>query len=292
MSKSSLASVCNFYEEIPKPKNKKETNPNFEVHGIEIPFRMLLVGASGSMKTNTALDIFQKFNGTFDHLTVCCRNKDEPLYNLLQDKIPDDQLTMIEIEGDDLSDLPKMDGLNSSSPHTLVIFDDLCLVKKQEKICEFFIRARKCNISCMYLTQSYYASPKTIRINCNYIVLKKIDAIRDLQMILREYSLGTELDELSRMFTECTQDKLDWLMIAMQNDSDNRFFHNYTPINANGSDRPNSSSSNQNEKPVSNPDSDSDKESQAQKRKPEMDDQMKRFLLNRYSKKIKLNKST
>lgn len=252
---SSQKQVKNFYEEINKPDDKKEKNPNFDVHGIEIPFRMLLVGASGSMKTNTALDIFQKFSGTFDHLTVVCRNKDEPLYNLLQEQVPEDQVTMIEIEGDDLSDLPSMDGMNSSSPHTMVIFDDLCLVKKQEKICEFFIRARKCNISCMYLTQSYYAAPKTIRINCNYIILKKIDAIRDLQMILREYSLGTDLDELSSLYTECTQEKLDWLMIAMQNEPNNRFFHNYEPISSSASGPPQVSkaSSSAGSAPVSSP---------------------------------------
>lgn len=231
--------VQNFYEQIPKKKNKLQSNPNFNIHGIDIPFRMLLVGASGSMKTNTALDIFQKFSGTFDHLTVVCRNKDEPLYNLLQEKIPDDQLTMVEIEDDDLSEMPTMDDMNSDSPHTLVIFDDLCLVKNQKAISEFFIRARKVNVSCMYLTQSYYAAPKTIRINCNYIILKKIDSIRDLQMILREYSLNVDVDQLSNLYSRCTQEKLDWLLIAMQNEPNNRFFHNYSHIDVQQSDSEN-----------------------------------------------------
>lgn len=228
----------NFYEQMPAKKDKYKDNPNFDVHGIEVPFRMVIIGGSGSMKTNTVLDIFQKFSGTFDHLTIVCRNKDEPLYNLLSESIPEDQLTIIEVVGDDLTDLPTMDGLNSDSPHTMVVFDDLCLVKKQDAICEFFIRARKVNISCAYLTQSYYACPKTIRINCNYVLFKKIESIRDLQMILREYSLGTDLDQLAALHEQCTQEKLDWLMISMQNDPDNRFFKNYTPISIDGQERP------------------------------------------------------
>jgi len=226
--------VVNFYEQIPKKHKKHNENPNFDIHGIEIPFRMLVVGASGSMKTNSILDVFQKFSGTFDHLTIVCRNKDEPLYNFLKKSLDAEQLTLIEIEGDDLTDLPSMDGLNNKSPHTMVIFEDLCLVKKQQAICEFFIRARKVNISCAYLTQSYYAAPKTIRVNCNYILLKKIDSVRDLRMILSEYSLEIDVDQLSRLYTTCTQEKLSWLLIAMQNEQGNRFFRNYTPISADG----------------------------------------------------------
>lgn len=233
-SASQPSEVVNFYEQIPKKNKKANENPNFDIHGIEIPFRMLVVGASGSMKTNSILDVFQKFSGTFDHLTIVCRNKDEPLYNFLKKSLDEEQLTLIEVEGDDLSDLPSMDGLNNKSPHTMVIFDDLCLVKKQQAICEFFIRARKVNISCAYLTQSYYAAPKTIRVNCNYILLKKIDSVRDLRMILSEYSLEVDVDQLSRLYTTCTQEKLSWLLIAMQNEQGNRFFRNYTPISVDG----------------------------------------------------------
>lgn len=223
------ATVANFYEHVPKAVDRKKVNPNYDVHGIDIPFRMLIVGASGSMKTNSAMDVFEKFNGTFDHVTVVCRNKDEPLYNLLAKSLPDDQVTMIEIENDDLRQIPALEG-NSDSPQTLVIFDDLCLVKNQKPIEEFFIRSRKLNISCMYLTQSYYASPKNIRINCFYVILKKIDSTRDLRLLLSEYSLNIELDQLVQLYTECTKNKLDWLMIAMQNPPEDRFFHNYDHI--------------------------------------------------------------
>src|ERR1041385_856444 len=86
--------VVNFYEKVEK-KEEKDNNPHFSIHGIKIPFRILIVGASGSMKTNCALDLIQKFSGTFYHITIVLRNKSEPLYHLLEKKIPEDQLTMI-----------------------------------------------------------------------------------------------------------------------------------------------------------------------------------------------------
>ena len=225
--------VCNFYEKIKNTDQKQEDiNPNFAKHGIKVPFRMLIVGASGSMKTNSAIDIIQKFQGTFYHITVVCRNADEPLYKLLKQKIPSDQFDVVEIDGDELSNLPKIDEFNKKE-QTLVIFDDLCLVKDQVKISEFFIRARKVSCSCMYLTQAYYKTPKEIRLNCNYIILKKIASQRDLDMILREYALNVDTDELKRLYSECTHEKLDWLMIAIENTPEKRFFHNYSLLQAN-----------------------------------------------------------
>ena len=194
---------------------------------------MLLVGASGSMKTNSALDVLSKFSGTFHKIVVVCRNESEPLYEHLRKKISDeDQLEFVEIIGDDLSGLPSVNDFNKKEP-SLVIFDDLCLVKKQEDISEFFIRARKVGVSCMYLTQSYYSAPKVIRSQCNYILLKKISSTNDLRMILSEYSLQVDVDQLKQMYTQCTKEKLDWLMIAVENPPHERFWHNYEKLQGN-----------------------------------------------------------
>lgn len=225
-----MSRPVNFYDVIGKSDQPDEKNPNYHIHGIKVPFRMLIVGASGSMKTNTALDIFLKFSPTFVHLTIVTRNSNEPLYMLIRQKIPPSQLKIIEIEEDDLSDLPTMGKLKSDEPHTLVIFDDLVLVKNQKMITEYFIRARKFNISCMYLTQSYFQCIKTIRGNCNIIVLKKIASLSDLRMILRDYSLALTLDELQEIYLKCTRDKLDWLSIMTENPPEKQFYHSYTAI--------------------------------------------------------------
>jgi hypothetical protein len=224
-----MSTPQNFYEKLGSKQDPEKDNPNYHVHGIKIPFRMLVVGASGSMKTNSALDVFSKFSGTFMKLIVICRNRDEPLYQYLDETLSPDQLDIIEIVGDDLSKLPSINEFDKSE-HVLVIFDDLCLVKDQKDISEFFIRARKVGVSCMYLTQSYYSAPKVIRSQCNYIMLKKIASTNDLRMILSEYSLQVELDQLKEIYSNCTRQKLDWLMIAVENPPHERFWHNYKKL--------------------------------------------------------------
>lgn len=226
--------VENFYERIKSDKEPNKDNPNFELHGIKIPFRMLIVGASGSMKTNSAMDIIKKFSDTFDHVTIVTRNIKEPLYTHLTENTPEEQLTIIEVEEDDLSELPKMEELDNEAPPTLLIFDDLVLVKNQKKIVEYFIRCRKYNISVMYLTQSYFNTPKTIRGNANIILFKKINSTNDLRMILSEYSLSVDLPTLMKLHQECTREQKDWLMIRMENQAGDQFFHNYTNLHVGG----------------------------------------------------------
>ena len=80
----------------------------------------------------------------------------------------------------------------------------------------------------MYLSQSYFGTPKTIRGNCNIIIFKKISAKSDLNLILRDYTLSLEVDELKKLYTECTREKLDWLMIKIDNPSGEQMYHNYT----------------------------------------------------------------
>ena len=48
---------------------------------------MLVVGSSGSGKSNVVINIIQKFNDTFGNVKICCKDKNEPLYKMLSDKL-------------------------------------------------------------------------------------------------------------------------------------------------------------------------------------------------------------
>ena len=48
----------------------------------------------------------------------------------------------------------------------VVIFDDNVCEKNQNDIINHFIRARHKNCCVIYLSQSYYTTPKDIRMNC------------------------------------------------------------------------------------------------------------------------------
>ena len=54
-NKKSQAELIDWYKEIPSKFLTKSHNPNFNKHGIKLPFRMLIIGGSGSGKTQMAV---------------------------------------------------------------------------------------------------------------------------------------------------------------------------------------------------------------------------------------------
>lgn len=214
----------NFYT---LTQTKKQHNPQFAKHQIELPARILIVGGSGSGKTNTLMNLIHQMKGTFNHLLLCVKNADEPLYQLLKKKVPKEMLTICEGVGA-IPELEELQGRGAS----LIIFDDLVGEKNQTKMIDAFIRARKIGdgCSCIYLTQTYFGCPKTIRVNCSYIFLKKLSSMRDLNMILSDFNLGIEKQELVDVYKYCTKEPLDFLMIDTIAPPEKRFRRNFNEI--------------------------------------------------------------
>lgn len=199
--------IRNFYNLIPKEKGIH--NPGFSKHGLEIPFYMLIIGGSGSGKTNVLFQFLQASSGTFQKVVICIKNKEEPLYKLLEDKVEEIEF----YENGDIPDIKEFEQYKSS----LIVFDDLVLEKDQSKIMQYFIRGRKFGISCIYISQSYYKVPKLIRINCRYIILKKLSSVKDLKLIVSEYNLNYNVDEVLNVYNQATENFEDFLLIDTRN---------------------------------------------------------------------------
>jgi GTPase SAR1 family protein len=198
----------------------KQHNPAYEKHHIKIPFRMLIVGNSGSGKTSTLLNLIYNMPDTFQEIIICCKSKAEPLYEFIEDKYSKDKsVKIMEFAKDGLPDIDKMD----KEKQRLLIYDDLINEKDQRAICESFIRARKRNCSLCYLSQSYYAVPKMIRNNLTYIIIKQLSSLKNLTMIMREYSLGVDKKEMKEMYDDATSDKQGFLMLDLEGDKEKRF---------------------------------------------------------------------
>ena len=214
--------LINFYERLPKTLSSHYHNPNYKHIGIKHPFRMLIVGSSGSGKTNLVLNLIHKLPNTFSSITVVTKNADEPLYNFLKHQLNDS----VEIyEG--LENAPPVDSFDKREQH-LIIFDDLVTDKNQKAIEEYYIRARKLNCSLAYLSQSFFAIPKLIRMNANYIMLKKLGSLSDITMMLKTYSLDVSSDELKRLYLLATAKLTDFLLIDCEATPENRFRKNFT----------------------------------------------------------------
>ena len=225
-----MSELINFYSlSAVKALEPKVHNPNYAKHGIKLPFRMIIVGASGSGKTNIVMNLVTLMENTFNKIYLYTRNKDEPLYNYLEMAIPDRDLLEIH-EG--ISHLNSIDIDNHYFGQTLIIFDDLVQVKDQTTIKELYIRGRKLGVSIVYLTQKYSLMDTTIRENANYLILKKIAGKRDILSILRNGSLHADKQELLNMYEFCVSgdDILSFLMIDFNAKQEHQFRHNFLRV--------------------------------------------------------------
>jgi hypothetical protein len=222
--------IINYYEKIPKKYKNNYHNPNYEKHLINLPFRVLINGSSGSGKTMIALNIIQKFNDTFGNIKICCKDKNEPLYRMLSDKLDPSSFQIYE----GFKNIPSLDDKEEFDPSLqhLIIFDDLCLEKNQSIIEDYFIRGRKIakGVNIIYLTQSYFKCPRVVRMNVNYIILKKVGSTKDLTSILKEYSLGVDLDQLKNIYKKNVVSVTDFLLIDLDATDDKRFRSGFNKI--------------------------------------------------------------
>jgi len=211
--------LIDWYKKIPEKFLLKSHNPHYDIHHIKLPFRMIICGSSGSGKTQTLLSLIYNMPNTFEHIYICTKNKDEPLYNYIEEKLGKKGLEIMEYDKDGLPDLDKL----NKEQQTLLVMDDLVNERDQSGMCEWFLRARKKNCSLVYISQSYYAVPKFIRNNMTYLIIKQISSMKNLTMIAREFDLGLSKDILTNMYNDATKDKQNFLMIDLEASPNNRF---------------------------------------------------------------------
>jgi hypothetical protein len=219
------AEIIDWYNTIPKKYLLKQHNPNYEIHGIKLPFRMLIIGGSGAGKTQTFLNILHNFGSTFQNIYIITKNRDEPLYNYLSDKLSEEGLEVRE----GINNAPNLDDLNKNE-QTLIVMDDLVLERNQKQLEEYFIRARKLNCSLIYISQSYYAVPQLIRQNLTYLVIKRLNTLNDLFRIMREYSLGVDKSKFKQLYDNSTDTKQNFLLVDLEESPENRFRKNFNEV--------------------------------------------------------------
>ena len=219
-------SLVNFYE-LKDVKDMKEPshNPHFKENDTEIPSRICIVGASGSGKTTSLLNFLLISPNTFGHITIVTKQS-EPLYEYLEKKLKGKNITIYY----ELDKLPEPRDFPNKDLQNLLVFDDQVVTRNQSKIINYFIYGRKvgCGITCVYLTQSYYSVPKTIRAQLSYIWIVKIGQRRDLNLILADSGGLVEKDVLRKLYEEATTEKFNFLKINLNTvDLNKKFSKNF-----------------------------------------------------------------
>jgi len=222
-----MSELIDWYKKMPKKYILKSHNPHFDKHHIKLPFRMIIAGNSGSGKTQTLLNLLYIMPDTFEKIYVITKNKDEPLYNYLEDKLKNQGLKITE----GIDTLPDLDSFDKEQ-NSLIVLDDLVnqTAREQKPIADYFIRARKKNCSLIYISQSFYAVPKMIRDNISYLIIKQVSSMKNLTMITRECSLGIDKKVLKKMYDDATKSKQDFLLIDLDGAKDEKFRKNFDSV--------------------------------------------------------------
>ena len=218
--------------------NKNENKDN------NWPFRMLIIGPSGSGKTNTLLHLIQNLNETtpVDKIYLYAKDLTEPKYEFLINnrknagiKHFNHSTAFIEYSNDMDDVFTYVDDYNEKRKRkVLIVFDDMIAgimssTKFQAIIKELFIRCRKLNISIVFITQSYFRTPKDARLNSTHYVIMKIQSRKELQNIAQENSGDIDFKDFLKISKDYTSEPYSCMIIDTAVPSSNpvRFRKNF-----------------------------------------------------------------
>ena len=189
------------------------------------PFRMLIIGPSGLGKTNTLLHLIDKFR-PIDKIYLYTKDSDEEKYQYLINKREqagiknlNDPHAFIEYLSDMNDVLEDIDNYNKKrDKKVLIIFDDtIADIMRSEKfkaiVKELFIRCRKLNISIVFITQSYFGTPKDARLNSTHYILMKIGNKKNLKSIAEENLGHLEFKDFLKIYNYCTIEPYSFMMV-------------------------------------------------------------------------------
>ena len=199
--------------------NKKENKDN------NWPFRMLIIGPSGSGKTNTLLHLINNFH-PIDKICLYVKDTDEKKYQYLTNKREqagiknlNDPHAFLEYSNDMDDALDDINNYNKNrDKKVLIILDDMIAdIMRSEKfkaiVKELFIRCRKLNISVVFITQSYFRTPKDARLNSTHYILMKMGNKRELKSIAEENSGHLDFKDILKIYNHCTKDPYSFMMV-------------------------------------------------------------------------------
>ena len=205
--------------------NKKKSSSEND----DWPFRMIIIGPSGSGKTNTLLHLIDKFH-PIDKIYLYAKDTDEEKYQYLINKSEqagiknlNDPHAFIEYSNDMNDVLEDINNYNKKrDKKVLIIFDDMIGdIMRSEKfkviVKELFIRYRKLNISIVFITQSYFRTPKDARLNSTHYILMKIGNKKELKSIAEENSGHLDFKDFLKIYNCCTKDPYSFVNNYMNN---------------------------------------------------------------------------
>ena len=171
-----------------------EHNPNWP-QILDHPYRILIIGGSGSGKTNS---LFNTINHQSDinKIYLYANNPYGAKYQFLIKNHEDvgkkhfnDSKAFIEYSNNMVDINKNIEDCNPNKKRNiLIVFDDMIADMLNNKklnpiVSQLFIRGRKLNISLAFITQSYFSVPKDTRLICTHYFIIKVPNKQELKQI-------------------------------------------------------------------------------------------------------------
>ena len=206
------------------------------------PFRMLIIGPSGSGKTNILLHLINNLH-PIDKIYLYTKDLSEPKYEFLINKREqagiknlNDPHAFIEYS-DDMNEV--YENINNyyknRDKKVLIVFDDMIADIEYNKnfkriIKELFYRARKINVSIVFIKQCYFRALKDARLNSTHYSLMKIGNKKELKGIAEEKSGNLDYKDFLKMYNYCTSKPCSSMTIDARPNATMVFRKNFTEL--------------------------------------------------------------
>ena len=181
------------------------------------PYRILIVGGSGSGKTNALLNLINN-QPDIDKIYLYAKDPYEEKYQYLinkREKVGLDHFDNPKVFMEYSNDMQVV--YKNIEDYNPIIFDDMIAYminnnKLNLVVTELFIRGRKLNISIVFITQSYFKVPKDFRLNSTHFFIMKIPNKRELQQLALNHSSDIDFKDFMKIYKKCTAEPYSFLV--------------------------------------------------------------------------------
>ena len=200
---------------------------------------MLIIGPSGSGKTNTLLHLIDKLH-PIDKIYLYAKDLSESKYEYLINKREQVGIKMLQNAKAFIEYSDDIDGVfenindynKKRNKKVLLVFDDMIADIEHNKnfkkvIKELFYRARKLNVSIVFITQSYFRALKDACLNSTHYVLMKIGNKKELKSIAEEKSGHLDYKDFLKIYNFGTKEPYSFMLIDARPTATNPFTKNF-----------------------------------------------------------------
>ena len=200
-------------------ENKTKHNKNWP-YVPDHPYRILIIGGSGSGKTNLLLNLIEN-QPDIDKIYLYAKDPYESKYQYLINKREgvginhfNDPKAFIEYSNDMHDVYKNIDEYSAYKENKiLIVFDDMIAdIILNSIVTKLFIRRRKLNISLAFISQSYFKVSINVRLNTSHVFIAKIPNKRELQQIAINHSSDINTKDFANIYRKCTAEPYSFLV--------------------------------------------------------------------------------